>query len=82
MKRTFSIKACWDDKAKVYYSESDIKGLHIEAATLDEFECIMKDLAVDLVIANHIEAPDFANKPMRELIPAILWQRPDDCAQA
>ncbi len=75
--RSFFIRACWDDEAKVYYSESNIKGLHIEAASLEEFEAVIEDSAVELVIANHISAEDFANKPMKDLVPGIVWQRPE-----
>ena len=39
-KRTFVVSSIWDAEAKVYYSESEIVGLHIEAATLDEFEAV------------------------------------------
>lgn len=76
-KRTFFVRACWDDEAKVFYAESDIEGLHIEAATLDEFEDVMMDVAVDLVVANHVSAEDLAERPLKELVPAILWQRPE-----
>jgi len=37
MKRTFFIKAHWDEDARVFYSESDISGLHIEAPSIDAF---------------------------------------------
>ena len=53
MKRTFNVKAVWDDEAQVFYSHSDIGGLHIEAASLDEFEAIIIEEAPDLIIANH-----------------------------
>lgn len=76
MKRTFSVAALWDDEAKVFYSESDIKGLHIEAKTIEEFEEIMQDVAVELIVANHLTAPEIATRPLKDLIPAILWQRP------
>ena len=76
MKRSFTVKAVWDNDAGVFYSESDIQGLHIEAVTLDEFEEIMMDAAPDLIVANHISAPDIAECPLKDLIPAILWQRP------
>jgi hypothetical protein len=77
-KRTFKIRAVWDDEAKVFYAESDIEGLHIEAATIDEFEEVMMDVAVELVVANHISAEDITEKSLRDLVPAILWQRPDE----
>ena len=48
MKRTFSVKAIWDDEAQVFYAQSDI-----EAASLDEFEEIMLDAAPELILANH-----------------------------
>jgi hypothetical protein len=77
MKRTFLIKALWDDEAKVYYSESDIEGLHIEAPTIEEFEEVMNDVAAELIMANHISAADLVSKPIKELVPAIVWQRPE-----
>lgn len=77
MKRMFYVRAHWDNEAKVYYSESDIFGLHIEAATIDEFEAVMNDVAADLIVTNHFSAQDITSKPLRELVPAILWQRPE-----
>ena len=77
MKRMFYVRALWDADAKVFYSESDIFGLHIETATIEEFETVMTDMAADLIIANHYSAQDIANRPLRELVPAILWQRPE-----
>ena len=76
MKRTFFIEAVWDAEAKVFYSKSDIEGLHIEAATIEGFEEVMKDVAVELIFANHISAPEFTSRPLKDLVPAILWQRP------
>lgn len=34
---SFFVQAVWDEEAGVYISHSDIDGLHVEAATLDEF---------------------------------------------
>lgn len=75
-KRMFSVTAHWDDEAKVYYSESDIIGLHVEAATIEEFEAVMMDVAPGLVIANHVTKAELASTAPEDLIPAILWQRP------
>jgi hypothetical protein len=75
-KRSFTVRAVWDEEAKVFYSESDILGLHIEAADLDEFESVLFDVAPGLVIANHITGPEFASVPLKDLIPAIVWERP------
>lgn len=77
LKRTFRVKAVWDDEAKVFYSESDIEGLHIEAATLDQFEEIMMDEAIDMIISNHMSAADIASRSFKDIAPAIIWQRPD-----
>jgi len=78
MQRTFKIVAIWDDEAKVFYSESDIKGFHIETKTVDQFEELITELAIELIIENHIGPEAIAAKPMRDLVPAILWQRPDN----
>ncbi len=53
MKRTFFVAAHWDSEANVYYSDSDIDGLHIEASSLDEFESLVVELAPELIIENH-----------------------------
>lgn len=54
MKRDYSVTAIWDEEAQVFYSQSDIRGLHIEAETLDEFESLVVDLAPDLIVENHL----------------------------
>ena len=77
-RHTFRVAAIWDAKAKVYYSESDIEGLHIEADTIEEFEDVMYDLVFDLAVSNHLNKPDMFDKPLKDWIPAILWQRPTD----
>ena len=51
----FFVKAVWDDENRVFVSESNIKGLHIEAETIDEFEEVMNDIAGDLLASNHLE---------------------------
>ena len=74
-KRTFRVQAVWDAEAGVFYSESDIVGLHIEASTLEEFEAAMEEHAVDLIVANHIGQRDLAEKPLASLIPAIFYKQ-------
>ena len=54
MKRHYSVTAIWDEEAQVFYSQSDIRGLHVEAETLDEFESLIVDLAPDLIVENHL----------------------------
>ena len=77
MKRVFTVKAIWDDEAQVFYAQSDIEGLHIEAANLDEFEEIMLDAAPELILVNHRSASEISEYPLKDLIPSILWQRPE-----
>jgi hypothetical protein len=81
-KRTFSVRAVWDPEAKVYYSESDIFGLHIETKSLAEFEEVMMAEGVNLILANHISPEDLAATPLRDLVPAIVWQRPEALPEA
>ena len=75
MKRTFSVKAVWDEEAHVFYAQSDIEGLHIEATSLDEFEEIIIEEAPELIMANHRSLSEIAEHPLKDLIPAILWQK-------
>lgn len=76
-KRAFVVKAVWDDEAGVYVSESDIIGLHIEAATVDEFEELMMELAPELIVANHMSPAELVEKPYKDLVPTIIWNRPE-----
>ncbi len=41
----FSVRAVWDDENRIFVSENNIKGLHIEAETIEEFEEVMNDIA-------------------------------------
>ncbi len=82
VKRTYSVSAIWDEEAQVFISQSDIDGFHIEAETLDEFEEIMRDTAVELIMANHVTPADIASTPVRDLVPAIIWNRPPEVAVA
>ena len=50
---TFWVGAHWDDEAEIFSSESNIRGLHIEAASLDEFQEILMDLVPELLAANY-----------------------------
>ena len=75
-KKAFYVRAIWDEEAKVFYSESDIFGLHIDAKTLDEFEEVIFDVASELVVANHLSEEDLAGKALKDVLPAIVWERP------
>ena len=76
MPKTFYVRALWDDEAKRFYSESDIHGLNIETDTLEEFEDVLKDVAIELVFANHLTPAEIASTPLKDLAPLILWERP------
>ncbi len=52
MSETFYVKAKWDDEAKVYYSETNVPGLNIEAETLKGFLELAEDLAPQMLEAN------------------------------
>lgn len=52
MQTNFYVNAIWDPEASVWYSESDIPGLVIEADTLDEFESLMEQLAPEMLALN------------------------------
>ena len=73
--RTFHVTAFWDPEARVWCSETDIRGLVIETKTLDEFEEVMEDLAGEMIEANH-RRPEGADG--RNLVDGyiIVWERP------
>tara|TARA_R110002110_G_scaffold4877_5_gene24679 strand:+ start:5586 stop:5780 length:195 start_codon:yes stop_codon:yes gene_type:complete len=47
---------CWDKEAGVFYSESDIEGLHVEADTLENFREAVPAFAAELIVSNHMNA--------------------------
>ena len=49
----FWVKATWDSDSGVFVSESNIKGLHLKAETLREFQDEMLRIAPELIIDNH-----------------------------
>lgn len=73
----FYVKALWDDEAGVFYSESDIVGLHIEAATIEDFVATMEELAPQMVVENHVSKQDIAKKSLLEMISSIIFQPPN-----
>lgn len=75
-KRTFFVRAVWDDEAQVFYTESDIIGLHAEAADLQSLEAVVTEVAGDLIVANHLSEAELASMPMKSLIPTIFWHHP------
>jgi Domain of unknown function (DUF1902) len=75
-KRIFTVRAVWDPEAGAYISETDIKGLNIEAVTLAEFEEVLHEHALDLVLANHFSKSDLEHTALADLIPTIIYERP------
>lgn len=67
MAKSFYVRALWDDEVKRYYSDSDIHGLNIETDTIEEFEEVLKDVAIDLVFANHVSPEELASTPLKDL---------------
>ena len=56
------IKAIWDEENKIYYSQSNVRGLHIEAATFELFKEVVFDVIDELIEANHPELNNNNNK--------------------
>lgn len=63
----FYVKALWDSDAQVYYSQSNIAGLHIETDTLHDFEEVMMDVAPELIYANVIAPLKAQNIPQKDI---------------
>jgi hypothetical protein len=74
----FYVKAIWDAEAGVWVSESDIIGLHVEAASLEEFEAAAAELGPQLIVENHITKRDLAQRSLSELIPWIKFRAPQN----
>ena len=51
-RKSYYVKALWDPESEVWYSESDIPGLVVEANTLSEFEKLMMELAPEMLAEN------------------------------
>lgn len=82
MKRSFSVKAIWDEEDQLWLSESDIKGLHIEAETLEEFYDLVNEFASELIVTNHYSDVEMIGKTMRDMIPAVVVSHERKSGQA
>ncbi len=60
-KHEFYVNAVWDEEANVFYSKSNIKGLHIEADTIEEFSDLVKEFAPELIFNNHFKTEYMQN---------------------
>jgi hypothetical protein len=52
MNKTYHVKAVWDAEAMVFFAETDIPGLHVEAATMTEFVEAVEAMAAQVLEAN------------------------------
>jgi hypothetical protein len=82
MKRSYSVKAVWDEEDKIWMSESDIRGLRLEAATLEEFYDLVNEFAPELIVTNHYSKDQIAGKAMRDIIPAVVISHSDKAGKA
>jgi len=72
VKRSFTVKAIWDEADGLWLSDSDIKGLHIEAKTLEEFYDLVNEFASELIVTNHYSDVEMVGKTMRDMIPTVV----------
>ena len=59
-KLVFFVEACWDDETKTYYSKTNITGLFINTATLEEFESVIDEYAMELIFENNLSPQKIA----------------------
>lgn len=52
MSQSFYVKAHWDAEASVWYSQSNIPGLVLQAETLEEFQDLIRHFGPDLLAEN------------------------------
>ncbi len=70
MHQKLTVRAQWDANEEVFYSDSNIQGLHIEAPTLEEFESVLMDVIPDLIKANYPSQEHQYPEPTR------VWEWP------
>ncbi len=76
-KHEFYVNAVWDEEANVFYSKSNIKGLHIEADTIEEFSDLVKEFAPELIFNNHFKTEYMQNLSARvQKAPARVQKAP------
>ena len=57
----FYVRAIWDEENKIWYSDTNIEGLFIEAKTREEFAEVANEFAEELIEANH--SPEHEKNP-------------------
>ena len=70
--RAFNVTAIWDEEEQIWYSDSDLVGLHIEAESFPEFQTLVSEYAAELIVANHYSEGDLDGASLKDLIPAIV----------
>ena len=73
----FYVNVLWDDEAKVFISESNIRGLHIVADTIEEIEEVAEDVAFDLILSNHFDPDKMDASSIRRSMPCVLFRIPE-----
>lgn len=69
MQKTYHVKAVWDADAEVFYAETDIPGLHVEAATMADLFQAVEELAPQMIAAN--DSPSRKNRAEQNGQPAL-----------
>ena len=78
----FYVNPVWDEDARVYYSDSNIFGLHIEAERISEFDALVQELAPALILENHIMRSESQARELREMGQLRFCHSPDCGRQA
>ncbi len=63
-KEHFTIEPIWDDECDKWYSVSNVKGLHIETFTLEEFYKESEIFGKELIKLNHYRNEDMTDEEM------------------
>ena len=57
MSKTYHVTCKWDAEAEVFYAETDIPGLHVEAPSMAELCRAIEELAPQMIAVNDSPAP-------------------------
>lgn len=70
-RKVFNVWPLWDREVERLISQTDIWGLNVETATLEEFTEVVVDLAHEMIAANH--ADEIAGK-----LPVVVIHPPGE----
>lgn len=70
----FEVTAIWDEENAIWVSESDIRGLHVEAETLEGFEDLAREFATELIVQNHYKDANISLKNLKDWLPSIHFR--------